>query len=483
MIVATPQPAVNTGHVVRAVCRRLLHLDPPSIPLVRPSLDQLTDASYPLPAFVRQCPVAMGYLKVLGELPWSRFPERATNRPWPGPQPAPRAPIAAAYLVKIDRGLRYMSALRSFLVEHPALVWVLGFELVADAASPYGFDAEASLPTRRQLGRVLRELDRGQLAWLLDVAVQALAAAVPDELLGDTISLDTKHILAWVRQNNPKDYVSERFNPARQPAGDPDCRLGCKKRHNTPPEEATPASQATKGEFYWGYASGVVASHLTDSTEIVLAEFTQTFDRGDATYFQPLMADVERRLGRRPRFGALDAAFDAFYVYDYFDQAGGFAAVPLVARGGVSARSFDADGNPICDAGLAMRLSRTFINRTSFVEHERGVWTCPLMGVADTCPVAHAKWPKGGCQITMGTAPGAHLRYQIDRAGDGYKLVYNQRTATERINSQATELGIERPKLRNKAAIANHNTLIYVLIDLRALKRVRARRQSLLLAA
>ncbi len=51
--------------------------------------------------------------------------------------------------------------------------------------------------------------------------------------------------------------------------------------------------------------------------------------------------------------------------------------------------------------------------------------------------------------------------------------VYKQRTVTERINSQATELGIERPKLRNGKAIANLNTLIYVLIDLRALQRIR----------
>jgi hypothetical protein len=57
-----------------------------------------------------------------------------------------------------------------------------------------------------------------------------------------------------------------------------------------------------------------------------------------------------------------------------------------------------------------------------------------------------------------------------------YKTIYNQRTATERINSQATQLGIERPRLRNQQAIANQNTLIYVLINLRALHRVRRKK-------
>jgi hypothetical protein len=47
--------------------------------------------------------------------------------------------------------------------------------------------------------------------------------------------------------------------------------------------------------------------------------------------------------------------------------------------------------------------------------------------------------------------------------------------ATRRINSQAKALGIERPYLRNGKAIANQNTLIYILINLRMLQRIRNR--------
>ena len=79
----------------------------------------------------------------------------------------------------------------------------------------------------------------------------------------------------------------------------------------------------------------------------------------------------------------------------------------------------------------------------------------------------------------MPTSQGARVRYQLDRASDEYKLIYNQRTADERINSQALALGIERPKLRNGQAITNQNTLTYVLINLRALRRVRAHKAEL----
>jgi hypothetical protein len=47
------------------------------------------------------------------------------------------------------------------------------------------------------------------------------------------------------------------------------------------------------------------------------------------------------------------------------------------------------------------------------------------------------------------------MRALLDRDGPLYHAVYNQRTACERINSQAQALGIERPKVRNI------NTLIY----------------------
>ena len=275
-------------------------------------------------------------------------------------------------------------------------------------------------------------------------------------------------------------YIKEgRFDKTQQPNGDPDCKLGCKRRRNqhTPTKEGQPASgQVSIGEFYWGYASGVVATKVPDVGEFVLAELTQTFDCGDSTYFLPLMAQVEQRLGFRPPFGTADAAFDAWYVYDYFHNPDhdGFAAVPL-RKMKQGQRLFDSAGLPLCPAGLAMSLKGTFVNRSSMVQHTRGRYVCPLLHPepsGEVCPIDHNKWPAGGCKLVMPTAPGARIRYQLDRSSDCYKEIYKQRTAVERIFSQAVALGIERPKLRNRQAIANQNSLTYILINLRAMKRL-----------
>ena len=474
-----------------------------------PSLGLLCDPQLPellrhpdqLPLCVRQAPVALRYLELLAPLDWANFPERDLETNW-GIPTVPYVPFVAAYLIKLDQQLTYIPRLRRYLVDHPVLTATLGFPMPGGNCSLSATLANDCLPTHRHFARILRQIPNACLQWLLDDSVRLLRAELADVTadFGQTISLDTKHILAWVKENNPKAYVSDRFDKTQQPVGDPDCKLGCKRKHNqrTQAEKPTasnePATPRTDprspngvavGEYYWGYASGVVATKIPDWAEVVLAELTQSFDAADVSYFAPLLADTERRLGFRPRFGAFDAAFDAFYVYEYFHQDGqpwqdGFAAVPWAKRG--PARSFNPNGLPLCDAGLAMPLKTAFMCHTATVPHEKARHACPLrqpQSEADACPVNHARWAKGGCVTTLATGIGARLRHQIDRDSTLYKEVYDQRTATERINSQAVDLGIERPKLRNRQAIINLNTLTYVLINLRALHRIRAKKAQL----
>ncbi len=471
----------------RRLIQRLFYAD---VTTPHPSLADLVAKPDQLPDWVRDAPVAMRYLQLLGPLDWDRVPERSCATP---PQYAPLSyrAFVAACLVKVDQQISSMTRLWQYLVDHPALTWLLGFPLVPSPTAPWGFDAQASLPTPRHFTRMLRTIPNTVLQGLLDSTVSRLKEALPPKVaFGDAISLDTKHILAWVMENNPKAYVNSptgRYDPTRQPAGDPDCRLGCKKRRNqqaatqtlpTPLTDPVPAGTVKVATWYWGYGSGVVATKVPGWGEFVLAEFTQPFNRADVTYYFPLMKATTQRLGIHPRYGAFDAAFDAWYVYADFDsdEHDGFAAVPFAARGAKTPKTFNEVGLPLCQAGLPMPLRSTFWSTTSAVPHERGRYGCPLTGnttSSTTCPVTHKNWSKGGCTTTIPTSIGARLRACLDRESASYKAIYKQRTATERVNSQAVNLGIERPKLRNGQAIANHNTLIYIVINLRALQRVR----------
>lgn len=445
-----------------------------------------------LPPQVRALPEVQHCLNLLGPLAWDRFPDRDLQRDW-GQDCTPYAAFAAACLWKIDQRLPSLSHLTGYLFEHPALTWLMGFRQPGASWNAVCVTSRPVLPTPRHFPRLLHKLPNACLQFLLESSVQELLVEFARRrvAVSEVVAIDTKHILAWVKENNPKAYIqSDRYNKEKQPKGDPDCKLGCKRRHNRrasskePPEQTPttnplPADTISVGEFYWGYASGIAAVKVPGWGEFVLAEYTQPFDKPDVSYFFPLMAQLEQRLGHKPRFGALDAAFDAWYVYDFFhrdDDPAAFAAVPFSERSGYKDRQFSPDGAPFCAAGQVMALRYTFTSRTGLIEHPAQRYACPLLYpevTGQACPKNHENFAKGGCTATLPESIGARLRYTLDRHSEAYKAVYKQRTATERIFSQAKELGIERPHLRNGQAIANWNTLIYSLINLRLLARIR----------
>jgi hypothetical protein len=201
--------------------------------LRRPDLHTLWLHPDRLPKFVTDTPAALRILDLLGPLDWAHFPERNLQRNW-GHATVPYAAFTAACLVKLNEGLVSMADLCEYLVEHPSFIWLCGFPLQPSPYAPCGFDAEASLPTQRHLTRMLREIPNTVLQFPLTDSVRLILAELRQVGIeaGDCISLDTKHVIAWVKENNPKTYIQNHYDKTQQPPGDPDCRLGCKRRHN-----------------------------------------------------------------------------------------------------------------------------------------------------------------------------------------------------------------------------------------------------------
>jgi hypothetical protein len=94
----------------------------------RRNLSELASEPGRLPEFVRQSPAAMRYLELPGPLTWNQLPERDLTLGWPV-QPVPYAAFIPACLIKLDQRLSTMGALRRYLTEEPALVWLCGFGL------------------------------------------------------------------------------------------------------------------------------------------------------------------------------------------------------------------------------------------------------------------------------------------------------------------------------------------------------------------
>src|SRR5260221_1865971 len=216
----------------------------------------------------------------------------------------------------------------------------------------------------------------------LAAAVRALKEAIPG--LGETVAFDVKHIYAWVKENNERVYVKDRYDKTRRLTGDPDCRLGVKRSSNQdaslesgqpeppsthaqapsskahtrtkplnqdPPEKAQ--SSKEKKEYIWGYGSGVAAATDPVYGDVVLAEYTLPFNEADVTYFRPLFQRTVVALNQFPTSVTADAAFDYWYVYETVAHRHGIAAIPLNNHGHEDVPR-DPDGTPRCWAGLRM---------------------------------------------------------------------------------------------------------------------------------
>jgi hypothetical protein len=411
-------------------------------------------------------PVVARYRAFFALLDWSVVPARDPTQPWPGPVPHPPTAYVKALLIKLCEHKEYITHVRTFLVEHPLLVLEIGFRPVADPAQPEGFDVAHTVPCARWLRHWQQHLDNTLLQALLRPTVRALQAEIPG--LGETVAFDVKHIYAWVQENNHKAYVSERYNPQRQPHGDPDCRLGVKRSSNQVQADGT--TKATK-EYVWGYGSGVAAATDPRYGDVVLAEYTQPFNEVDSTYYHPLYGRTVAALDRVPTNVTADAAFDVWHIYETA-ASGGMAAIPLNTRGHPAPQRL-ADGTPLCLKGLPMSASSPFAHTDGYRAQE---FRCPLLHphpTAQTCD--HEQFRKGpGCVKQINLERGGLLRVLLDREAPLYKELYRQRTAAERINSQAKALGIERPKVRNSASVRNLTTLTYIVINVQALERIRA---------
>ena len=418
-------------------------------------------------------PVVEHYRAFFALLDWSVVDDFQAKHAARGRPAHPESAYIKAFLMRQHEGFAYTSQLRRFLLKHPLLVIELGFHLVLDPSCPYGFDLEETLPCRYWFTQKLQLLDAGLLQALLHATVAALQHEIP--ALGEVVAFDVKHIFAWVRENNPNVYVKGPFNVTYIPKGDPDCRLGVKKSSN---QEQPDGSKKKKKVSLFGYGTGVAACTDPVYGDVVLAEYTLPFNEADVTYYRPLFRRAVVAANQFPTYVAADAAYDFWYVYETVAHGLGIAAIPLNNHGHEEVPR-DPDGTPRCSKGLRMTPTFQFQHTNGFRAQR---FRCPLLFPERTGEVCdHDQFAKGkGCVKDPNWEKGGLMRALLDRSSPLYKVIYNQRTACERINSQAQALGIERPKVRNIHSVRNLNTLIYLVINVRALAKAKSINKGLL---
>lgn len=135
---------------------------------------------------------------------------------------------------------------------------------------------------------------------------------------------------------------------------------------------------------------------------------------------------------------------------------------------------------PLCAAGLRIHPTYQFTHSNGFRAQR---FRCPLLfpePTGQTCE--HAQFAKGkGCVKDPNWEQGGLMRALLDRPGPLYHAIYTR--AVPRANASTVRpkpLGTLRPKVRNCRSVKNLNTLIYLVINVRALAKAKSINRGLL---
>ena len=193
-------------------------------------------------------------------------------------------------------------------------------------------------------------------------------------------------------------------------------------------------------------------------------------DKKDQSYFLwQLGQDVLRRcifpLGDytkvKVREYLADKGYDVKNIYNQVQELyQGECIIPLNKRSTKNPKLLP-QGNPVCDAGLAMWKDGKFSDNG----RTRQKFCCPLKSSKDAdCPCHHKNFYNGkkhrGCTKYI-TIPD-DLRLSVDRDSKYFKSNYSLRTECERYNSRFKNTGQERMWVRNKSSVTNLNTIAHI---------------------
>ena len=136
-----------------------------------------------------------------------------------------------------------------------------------------GFNIMEPLPSYWTYDRFLKKMDNVELKEIMATQVKKLyEMGIVD---ASFIDLDSTPVAANTKQNNPKSFTKDKFNPEKQPKADTDCALGVHSASNQHNER--------RYEFYWGYKSHVLVDCISGLPLFELTTLANTTDSCDVT--------------------------------------------------------------------------------------------------------------------------------------------------------------------------------------------------------
>ena len=373
---------------------------------------------------------AMFYDKLFSSLDFT-LPRAATGR-----RGFPKEAMVCAFIVMKCEAFAQITDLADYLDNNRLIAHYCGFNIMKPLPSYWTYD------------RFLKKMDNAALKEIMAAQVKKLyEMGIVD---ASFIGLDSTPVMANTKQNNPKSFAKSKFSKENHPKSDPDCALGVHSASNQHNER--------RYEFYWGYKSHVLVDCISG---LPLYELTTPGNVADSSVAADILAAADQTVSLKECTFLADKGYDAKIIYNTVKSVyEGEVFIPLNPRGTKDLKALPA-GNPVCEAGLAMRKD----GKTTDNGRTRQKYCCPFrQSKTGVCPCSHKNWNNGkknrGC-TKYKTVPDDY-RLSIDRSCLYFKRTYALRTECERYNSRFKSTGQERLWVRNGASAANLNTLAHI---------------------
>ena len=314
-----------------------------------------------------------------------------------------------------------------------------------------GFDITKSLPSYSVFQRFIKNFNNKIIKQIMNNQVKQCLNL---EILNSEITcVDSTPIKANTKFNNPKCFSNNKFKSSNQPKSDLDCKLGIHSANNQDTHK--------KHQFYWGYKSLIICDAKSG---LPIYEETCTADKSDFSSFIGFMKRANKSFSLVNSIVIADKGFDSKKNYNYIkNDLNGTAIIAKNKRNTKNSKSL-AEGNLICQAGLAMHKDGKQYLKDSIKQKYR----CPFAQSKDDslCPCGHPRYfnnaIKRGCIKYKNI--GTDYRSSVDETSMYFKNLYSKRTECERHNARLKNLNLEYVSVRNFDSVQNLYTLGHICL-------------------
>ena len=223
-------------------------------------------------------------------------------------------------------------------------------------------------------------------------------------------------------------------------------------------------------KFYYGFTLFHLSCHNSElHTDLpLLLRFTSA-RRHDSVNFLVAFHEMQSLMpSLQPENICLDSAMDNYPTYELLKAKGIRAFIDLNSNRGRPKTipgeiKIDKDGTPLCPEGHRMAPNGS--------DRARGVhiWRCPFgKNHTSKCKKCCSS-SKYGRVVKTKASWDIRLYTEVPRGTEEYKKIYNQRTATERINNKIlNDYGLHRMKIHTKKHYSFMTTMIGICLHLDA---------------